>query len=86
MTEQRPLPYWVLWDALFNLISVQGSTLTNFCQFKLYSLPILKRKGVLGDWMALSRLEFNLGWGGLESISGRWLSFGQFEMNRMSSA
>lgn len=36
--------------------------------------------------MALSRLEFNLGWGGLESISGRWLSFGQFEMNRMSSA
>lgn len=36
--------------------------------------------------MALSRLIFNPGWGGLESIGSRWLSISQLEVNGTSSA
>lgn len=36
--------------------------------------------------MTLSRLEFNPGCGGLESVGSKWLSIEHLEMNGMSSA
>lgn len=80
MTEQRTLPHGVLWDALFNLISVQGDYV------KTVLSSHFKKKFFWGDWMARSSLEFNPGWGGLVSVSSRWLSIGQLEMNGVSSA
>lgn len=62
MTEQRPLPYWVLWDVLFNLIPVQGTYINQLLSIKTVLSSHFRKKKSLVDWVALSpRLEFNPG-------------------------
>lgn len=66
MTEQRLLPCWVLWDALFNLISVQFS----LCLDQLLSVETVfsshvktkKNLGRLDDYLAWNVTQAGEAW------------------------